>query len=77
MADHFARSVDHLPYSFGHLDELMEAAGMDVLLITSEHKSNTYWADISSCFSRLWMPSVTADTWVLSDKIEQVSARPA
>jgi Xaa-Pro aminopeptidase len=26
-----------LPYDFGHLDDLMEAAGIDVLLVTSKH----------------------------------------
>jgi Xaa-Pro aminopeptidase len=26
-----------LPYDFGHLDDLMEAAEIDVLLVTSKH----------------------------------------
>lgn len=28
-----------LPYSFGHLDDLMEKAGIDVLLVTSKHNT--------------------------------------
>lgn len=37
MSDHLAKSIDDLPYSFSHLDDLMEAAGLDVLMITSKH----------------------------------------
>lgn len=37
MSYHLANSVDDLPYSFSHLDDLMEAAGLDVLMITSKH----------------------------------------
>ncbi len=31
--------TDALPYSFGHLDDLMEKAGIDVLLVTSKHNT--------------------------------------
>ncbi|PSL19358.1 M24 family metallopeptidase [Shimia abyssi] len=37
MSYHLASSVEDLPYSFAHLDDLMEAAGLDVLMITSKH----------------------------------------
>ncbi len=30
-------TTEHLPYEFAHLDDLMEAAGIDVLLATSKH----------------------------------------
>ncbi len=37
MLDHLAKTTQDLPYSFTHLDDLMEAAGMDVMMITSKH----------------------------------------
>jgi Xaa-Pro aminopeptidase len=37
MNKHVASSVQGLPFSFDRLDELMEAAGLDVLIATSKH----------------------------------------
>ncbi|WP_205520630.1 Xaa-Pro peptidase family protein [Tropicibacter sp. Alg240-R139] len=37
MSYHLANSVDDLAYSFSHLDNLLEEAGIDVLMITSKH----------------------------------------